>query len=238
MQVTKDFWPYWRKTVERFRQLGITTLTLAQYDVSRNQLPEVALVSTFLPPSLASSISRWLPPSYTPTHSPSLPPSLPPSRCRCRFPPSFRLSSVTPISRSLWSRAASHSPADSPGHQVVELDSLPALVMFPAQDKAPPLKLFHGKAKVRPIMQWAQEVARYRPSSLCILSLCMYRNTFQPAQPLTVKERASPPCALRPPANTLVLSPRPLERRREIPQHVHGFSLGAERTCFAMGCCV
>ena len=82
-QVTKDFWPYWRKTVERFKQLGISSLEIGQYDVSRNQLPDV-----------------------------------------------------------------------------VELDSLPALVMFPAKDKAPPLKLFHGKAKVRPIMLWAQEVAR------------------------------------------------------------------------------
>ena len=41
----------------------------------------------------------------------------------------------------------------------VEIDSLPALVMFPAKDKAPPFKLFHGKAKVRPIMEWAREVA-------------------------------------------------------------------------------
>lgn len=41
----------------------------------------------------------------------------------------------------------------------VELDSLPAIVMFPAKDKAPPLKLFHGKAKVRPIMEWARQVA-------------------------------------------------------------------------------
>jgi hypothetical protein len=107
-QVTKDFWPYWRKTVERFKQLSISSLEIGQYDVSRNQLPDV-----------------------------------------------------------------------------VELDSLPALVMFPAKDKAPPLKLFHGKAKVRPIMLWAQEVARcgalglqwnallcvLRPNLLCAVSL-------------------------------------------------------------------
>lgn len=40
MQVTKDFWPYWRKTVERFGQLGITSLKLGRYDVSRNQIPQ------------------------------------------------------------------------------------------------------------------------------------------------------------------------------------------------------
>jgi len=81
-QVTKDFWPYWRKTVERFGQLEITSLKLGQYDVYRNQLPET-----------------------------------------------------------------------------VEIESMPALVMFPAKDKTVPYKRFHGKAKVRPIMLWAQEVA-------------------------------------------------------------------------------
>ena len=81
-QVTKDFWPYWRKTVERFGQLNVTSLKIGRYDVTRNQLPIA-----------------------------------------------------------------------------VELDSLPAIAMFPAKDKAPPLKLFHGKAKVRPIMEWARQVA-------------------------------------------------------------------------------
>jgi len=81
-QVSKDFWPYFRKTVERFQALGIKTLKVARYDVARNQMP-------------------------------------------------------------------SH----------VELDSLPALMMFPAKDKSPPYKLFHGKAKVRPIMLWAQQVS-------------------------------------------------------------------------------
>ena len=81
-QVTKDFWPYWRKTVERFGQLNVTSLKIGRYDVTRNQLPIA-----------------------------------------------------------------------------VEIDSLPAIVMFPAKDKAPPLKLFHGKAKVRPIMEWARQVA-------------------------------------------------------------------------------
>ena len=38
--MTKDFWPYWRKTVERFGQLNIKTLKLGRYDVTRNQIPE------------------------------------------------------------------------------------------------------------------------------------------------------------------------------------------------------
>jgi hypothetical protein len=36
---TKELWPYWKKTVERFRALGVASLRLGRFDVSRNQLP-------------------------------------------------------------------------------------------------------------------------------------------------------------------------------------------------------
>ncbi|KAJ1496039.1 hypothetical protein T484DRAFT_1760313 [Baffinella frigidus] len=82
-KATQDMWPYWKKTVERFRLLGADTLRVARYDVSRNQLPES-----------------------------------------------------------------------------IELESIPGIIIFPAKDKEPPYKMYHGKAKVRPIMYWVQQMAR------------------------------------------------------------------------------
>uniref|UniRef100_A0A7S0QJA9 Thioredoxin domain-containing protein n=1 Tax=Cryptomonas curvata TaxID=233186 RepID=A0A7S0QJA9_9CRYP len=81
-QVSKDLWPYFRRVVQRFRALNITSLRIGRYDVSKNQLPN-------------------------------------------------RL----------------------------EIENFPAIIMYPANDKEPPFRLFHGKAQVRPIMLWAQETA-------------------------------------------------------------------------------
>jgi hypothetical protein len=47
-------------------------------------------------------------------------------------------------------------------HQVprdIEFEQTPAIMIFPAKDKKPPYKTFHGKGKVRPIMYWIKESA-------------------------------------------------------------------------------